>query len=215
MTTIALIGVGKIGMGLARRLTRGGVDVLVALSTLDKARTAAAELGDHAQAADVADALAAADIAILATPFATIKELLTTHADALAGTIVVDPSNNVALRPDGTLANLNPDGVSAASQLVPLLGPDTRYVKAFGALGADQLATERAADGEVAALLYATDDDTAGDAVAEVIRRGGWDALKVGGVDQAARIEVFGDLHTYGGLAGNIPSASSVSALIH
>lgn len=61
-------------------------------------------------------------------------------------------------------------------------------------------------------MYYATDDDAAGAAVAELITRGGWDAVRAGGVDDTARIEVFGDLHQFGGLSGRLLSKSEAEA---
>ena len=49
-------------------------------------------------------------------------------------------------------------------------------------------------------LFYAADDDAAGDLVAELIRTAGYEPVRVGGLDQSIRIEMFGDLHEFGGL---------------
>ena len=39
-----------------------------------------------------------------------------------------------------------------------------------------------------------------GDLVAGLIRAGGYEPVRVGGLDQSIRIEMFGDLHEFGGL---------------
>ena len=49
-------------------------------------------------------------------------------------------------------------------------------------------------------LFYAADDDAAGDLVAGLIRTGGYEPVRAGGLDQSIRIEMFGDLHEYGSL---------------
>ena len=49
-------------------------------------------------------------------------------------------------------------------------------------------------------LFYATDDSSVDSLVEEFIYDNGFDALKVGGLDQSIRIEVFGDLHEFGAL---------------
>jgi hypothetical protein len=51
-----------------------------------------------------------------------------------------------------------------------------------------------------AVLFYATDDDQAQATVERLIRAAGFDPVKAGGVDAAIRIEMYGDLHEYGGL---------------
>ena len=77
-------------------------------------------------------------------------------------------------------------------------------------MSAPELDETQAADGDRAALVYATDDDAAGERVRAIIRRGGWDAVKIGGVDATKSIEVFGDLHTSGDQLDGVPSAHQV-----
>jgi predicted dinucleotide-binding enzyme len=212
--TVAVIGTGNIGSRVARRLAEGGVDVVVASGTYAGAQKAAEIIGTGSRAAEVGDAIAAADVVVFATWFATTKELLTRYAPELAGKTVVDPSNNIAPDGSGGFANRNPEGVSSGQQLAAAVPVGARYVKAFGTLPADQLDSTTTDSGENAVLFYATDNDTAGDAVAELITKAGYDPVKAGGVNDTARIEVFGDLHPYGGLNGHaIARAEAVSLL--
>jgi len=182
---VAIIGTGNIGSRVARRLAEGGEDVVVAASNPESAQEAAQQIGRGVRAADVKDAIANADVVVFATWFDATKQLVADNTDALSGKIVVDPSNNIAPDGDG-FKSLNPEGVSAGQQIAPLLPPDTRYVKAFGTLGAESLDATQTETGEKVALYYATDDDAAGGAVAELITRGGWDAVRAGGVDDTA-----------------------------
>jgi len=208
---VAVIGTGNIGSRVARRLAEGGEAVVVAASNPESAQEAAQQIGRGVRAADVKDAIANADVVVFATWFDATKQLVADNTDALSGKIVVDPSNNIAPDGDG-FKSLNPEGVSAGQQIAPLLPPDTRYVKAFGTLGAESLDATQTETGEKVALYYATDDDAAGAAVAELITRGGWDAVRAGGVDDTARIEVFGDIHQFGGLNGRLLSKSEAEA---
>ena len=48
--------------------------------------------------------------------------------------------------------------------------------------------------------VYAADDDAAGEEVADLIRIAGYEPVRVGGLDQSIRLEVFGDLHELGAL---------------
>lgn len=212
--TVAVIGTGNIGSRVGRRLAEGGVDVVVAGSTYASAQQAAETIGSGAHAAEVGDAIAAADVIVFATWFATTRELLTQYAPQLAGKTVVDPSNNIAPDGSGGFASQNPEGVSSGQQLAAAVPVGARYVKAFGTLAADQLDSTATDSGENAVLFYATDDDAAGEAVAELITKAGYDPVKAGGVNDTARIEVFGDLHPYGGLNGRaIARAEAVSLL--
>jgi predicted dinucleotide-binding enzyme len=76
-------------------------------------------------------------------------------------------------------------------------------VKAFGTLGAPALAAEAYRAPRRVALFYATDDEVAAAAADSLITAAGFEPVKAGGVEDAARIEVpGGDLHQNGGLKG-------------
>jgi predicted dinucleotide-binding enzyme len=212
--TVGVIGTGNIGLRVARRLAEGGVDVVVASSTYAGAQQAAMAIGSGVRAAEVEDAIEASDVIVFATWFMTTKGLFAQYAPQLVGKTVVDPSNNIAPDGSGGFANLNPEGVSSGQQLAAALPLGTRFVKAFGTLGANQLDSTTTESGETAVLFYATDDDAAGNTVAELITKAGYDPVQAGGLKDTARIEVFGDLHPYGGLSGRaIARAEAVSLL--
>lgn len=209
--SVAVIGTGNIGSRVARRLADGGVDVTVAGSDIARTRQAADTIGHGVKAAEAKDAIAGADVVVLAVWFATLKHIVADNADALADKIVVDPSNNIAADGD-SFKNMNPEGISAGQQIAKMLPAGARYVKAFGTLPAEGLDATLTEGGEKVTLYYATDGDAAGTAVADLIAKGGWDAVKVGGVDDTARIEVFGDLHPFGGLQGKLLSKGEAEA---
>jgi predicted dinucleotide-binding enzyme len=73
------------------------------------------------------------------------------------------------------------------------------YVKAFGTLGADALASAANREPRRAVLLYATDDEEAATTVERLIRAAGFEPFKAGGVADAGRLEMpGGDLHQFG-----------------
>jgi 8-hydroxy-5-deazaflavin:NADPH oxidoreductase len=190
--TTAIIGAGSIGSALAASLVRGGEDVVLASRRLEHAQAVAGNVG--ARAATVDDAIATANIVIFAVRFDVIKELLAKYDRALSGKIIVDPSNPVALNGDGGFTKIIPEDESAGQLLAALAPSDARFVKAFGTQSAQTLASSSGQQPPTA-QFYATDDKVAGAAVAELIRTGGYTPVLVGGIDQAIRIEVFGDLH--------------------
>lgn len=213
--TTAVIGTGRIGSQVATRLAAGGEKVYVAASSLQSAEESAQQLGHGIQAGTVSDVIDRADQVIFAVMFPVIQTLLKEHAGELAGKIVVDPSNNFRFDDDGNPVNANPEGESAGSQIQALVPEGASYVKAFGTMAAAQLGEERTADGEKVTLLYATDDDVAGEKIARLIETGGWDAVKVGGVDRAADIEVLGKLHPFGGLNDRLLSKAEAEELVN
>jgi 8-hydroxy-5-deazaflavin:NADPH oxidoreductase len=209
----AIIGMGNIGSRLAKNLVAGGEKVIIADKTLAKAQKIASELGRSATATTVGRAIGEADIVILAVYFDAIKGLLAEFQNDLKGKIVVDPSNPIA--PDGkggfkkTIA-----ADQSGGQLLSALLPDgAEFVKAFGTLSAQSLASGANRSPERAVLFYASDSPEAGKAVAKLIAASGFAPVSVGGVAQSIRIEAFGDLNEFGKL-GKLVSAKEAAPLV-
>jgi 8-hydroxy-5-deazaflavin:NADPH oxidoreductase len=117
MTTIAILGNGRVGGNLAKALTQAGHEVTVA----DRAPGAAA------------DAARTAQIVINATPGAGALERLTALREELRGKILIDVSNATVDGPDGLPAELIYPGSSLAEQLQEAL-PDTHVVKTLNTM---------------------------------------------------------------------------------
>jgi predicted dinucleotide-binding enzyme len=66
---------------------------------------------------------------------------------------------------------------------------------------------------ERAVLFYAAADDAAGDLVADLIRAGGYEPVKVGGLDRSIRIEMSGDLHECGALGRVVTKSEALAAV--
>ena len=60
---------------------------------------------------------------------------------------------------------------------------------------------------EKAVLFYATDDESVNADVEQLINEAGFDAVRVGGINQSIRIEVFGDLHEFGALGKTVTAS--------
>ena len=200
--TTAVIGLGNIGKVVARELVDGRERVVLASRKEADAQALAEELGEWAVAATVEDALAQADVVVLAIPFETMKEFVEGHEGALAGKVVVDPSNPMSVDEGGHIGRTLPDAVSSGSVIAGMLPPGAHFVKAFGTLTAASLVSGANREPRRAVLFYASDDDTAAAAAERLISAAGFEAVKAGGVDAALRIEVFGDLNERGGLDG-------------
>ena len=93
--TIALIGgTGRLGPGLALRLCRGGLPILIGSRDLQHALDVAERVTALGGAASIrgatnADAAAAGDLAILTVPYEAQEGLLPALATPLAGKVVV------------------------------------------------------------------------------------------------------------------------------
>jgi predicted dinucleotide-binding enzyme len=212
MNTV-IVGLGNIGSKVARNLTVGGQSVIVADKTLAKAESLAGELGSKATAMPIDQAISKADVIILAIYFDAIKDLIMTHCGALAGKIVVDPSNPIAPDGKGGFKKTIPADQSSGQIIARLLPEGAELVKAFGTLGADSLASGANRSPERAVLFYATDYPEAGRVVAALIAASGFSPVRVGGIDQSIRIEVGGELHEFGKV-GKLVSAREAEALV-
>src|SRR2546430_774785 len=117
MTTIAVLGNGRVGGNLAQALIRAGHEVTVA----DRTPGAAAEAARTAQ------------IVINATPGAGALERLPARREELRGKLLIDVPNATIDGPDGLPADLVYPGSSLAEQLQEAL-PDTRVVKTLNTM---------------------------------------------------------------------------------
>jgi predicted dinucleotide-binding enzyme len=213
--TTAIIGIGNIGGAVARHLVRDGEPVILAAKDEANAAALAEELGEHARAAPVEEAIAEADAVVFAVWLDTIKELISEHGDLLEGKVIVDPSNPIRVDENGEMTRTLPSDQSAGSVVAAMLPTGAHYVKAFGTLAADSLASAANRDPRRAVLFYATDDDTAAATIERLISAAGFDPLKAGGVADAIRIEVpGGDLHQYGGLNGELLDLDEARAAV-
>jgi predicted dinucleotide-binding enzyme len=197
--TTAIIGVGNIGGAVARHLVAGGEPVVLAAKDESHTKALADELGPLARATSVEDALAGADAVVFALWLDAIKEVLSQDARLLEDKVVVDPSNPLGFDENGEMIRTLPEGQSSGSVVAALLPSGAHYVKAFGTLAAEALASSANREPQLAVLFYATDDDVAATAIERLIRVAGFEPLKAGGVADAGRIEMpGGDLHQAG-----------------
>jgi 8-hydroxy-5-deazaflavin:NADPH oxidoreductase len=209
----AIIGLGNIGLRLATNLTTGGENVIIAERNFDKAKEHAAKLGAKAQAMTMDDAVAEADVVILAIWFDALKDFVTTHRQDLRGKIVVDPSNPIALDGKGGFKKTIPVDQSSGQIIAGMLPEGAELVKAFGTLSAESLTSAANRPAGRAVLFYATDYPEAGAAVAKLITASGFTPVNIGGIDQSIRIEVGGDLHQLGKL-GKPVSVKEAQAVV-
>jgi 8-hydroxy-5-deazaflavin:NADPH oxidoreductase len=212
-STVAIIGAGNIGGRLAADFAVGGLDFLLAGRDQDAARKLASDLDGHAEVVSVDKAVELADVLVLAVWFDAFKELISQYGERLARKVIVDPTNPVAPDANGAFQKIIGEQESSGQILAGLLPAGARLVKAFGTLSADTLSASARREPERAVLFYAADDDSAGDLIADLIRIGGYEPVRVGGLDQSIRLEVFGNLHEYGAL-GRVVTRSEALELI-
>ncbi|CUH82594.1 NADPH-dependent F420 reductase [Tropicibacter naphthalenivorans] len=183
--TIAIIGNGNIGSGLAGALSKAGHDV----AAYDKD-------------ADLAQAVKGADIVILATPFGAAEDIA--KAADFAGKIVVDVSNPMTADMSGLSVGLT---TSAAEDIAALL-PGATLVKAFNTVFAGHYGGDLTLNGAPIQTFVASDDDAAKDTITKLAASIGLEPINAGPLKNARYLEPLGFLNIqFGfvlGLGGNI-----------
>ena len=212
-STVAVIGTGNIGNRLAANFAAGGLSFLLAGRDQDTARKIAADLDGHAEAVSIDEAIDRADVLVFALWLDVFKQLIAQYGGRLAGKVIVDPTNPVGPDDAGGYRKVIGEQESSGQILAGLLPPGARLVKAFGTLSAPTLSAAARREPERAVQFYAADDATAGDLVADLILAGGYEPVRVGGLDQSIRIEMFGDLHEYGALGRPVTKAEALQAI--
>ncbi|MFJ6988072.1 MULTISPECIES: NADPH-dependent F420 reductase [unclassified Streptomyces] len=156
MTTIAVLGRGRVGGGLASAFVRAGYEVT----------TAGREPGA------AASAVREADVVVNATPGAGSLERLTALRAELDGKILIDVSNATTDGPDGLPADLLHPGSSLAEQLQEAL-PGTRVVKTLNTM-LFPVMTAPASLAQAPVAFLSGDDAGAKETVAGLLADLGW-----------------------------------------
>jgi 8-hydroxy-5-deazaflavin:NADPH oxidoreductase len=182
----AIIGLGNMGKGLAKRLA-GKAELTVASRDAAAASAFAAGL-KNTKSASVNDAISDADVVILALPYAAALEAAA--MPSLKGKIVVDISNPV--KPD--FSGLSLGHTTSAGEEIQTAAKGAKVVKAFNTIFASLF------DGSVAStknipVFLAGNDAAAVDAVAELVAKAGFSSEKTGGLDAAKLLEPLGMLN--------------------
>jgi 8-hydroxy-5-deazaflavin:NADPH oxidoreductase len=208
----AVIGLGNIGSKVAANLAAGGESVIVSQPNVAEARELAQKLVGRVEALPVEEALAKADVIVLALWFNVMKEFVAKYRNTMVGKIVVDPSNPIAPNGKGGFDKIIPVDQSSGEIIAGLLPPGAELVKAFGTVAADSLSSGANRKPERAVLFYATDFPEAGRVVSRLITASGFAPMSVGGINKSIRIEAFGDLNQY--KLGKLVSVKEAEAVV-
>ncbi|MCA1218805.1 NADPH-dependent F420 reductase [Streptomyces sp. 8L] len=173
MTTIGILGTGRVGSNLARALAASGHTVVLGHRT-PRSTTALGEDGIEASIrfADQRTTARTADIVINATPGDTTLERLTELRAELAGKILVDVSNATRDGADGLPGELVYPGSSLAEHLQHAL-PESRVVKTLNTM-LFMVMTSPASLSTPATVYLSGDDDGAKKTVTDLLGDLGW-----------------------------------------
>jgi len=158
---IAVIGTGNIGGTLGRRWLAAGHEVVYG------SRAGSGDGPGGAPQMAVADAVADADVVVLAVPGRAAAEVVAANGPALDGKVVIDAANRIG----------EPEVNSRAA--IAAAAPRARYVRAFNTLG-----WENFADPVPGTALFFAADPSARQAAEELIAAVGLEPVFAG--DDAA-----------------------------
>src|SRR6266566_8947389 len=178
---IAVLGAGLVGSTLGRLWYAAGHDVTFAARHAARPRALAAELGERADAASVADAVAGAEVVLVAVPGPAVTDVLQA-AGPLDGRVMIDAANSFGPR-QVTLRSL-------AGAF-----PRARWVRAFNSLSVSVMADDN--HREPPWVLFLSGDEEAKPAVAQLIRDAGFDPVDLGGIDDSQLQDPGSALWTY------------------
>ena len=187
LTIGVLGGTGEQGRGLALRLGRSGLRVVIGSRDAARAQASAAEIG--VEGASNEDCAAAADVVIVAVPWDGHAATLESLRAPLAGRIVVDCVNPLGFDKQGAFGLPVPEG--SAAQQAALLLPDSRVVAAFHHVSAVLLLDETVASLDTDVLVLGDDREATDIVQASAARIPGMRGIYGGRLRNAGQVEAF------------------------
>jgi predicted dinucleotide-binding enzyme len=183
---IAFIGYGNVGAPLADHLQQLGHQVtLAADDPASESLKKALRRNAAFKAAPTRDAVRAAEIVFLATPFQANQAILAAISGDLAGKVLIDCTN-----PVGPGLSHGLKSAESGSEAVQRLAPGARVVKAFSIYGFENFENNAYPVFNVKpAMMFCGDDAAAKATAAGLIAELGWEPLDVGGLEQALHLE--------------------------
>ena len=182
---IAIIGSGNVGKALAKSSVRAGHKVTMTATSAEKAAEAAKATGAHAAKSNQ-EAVAEADLVIVAVPYDKLGEVFRGLGTAVDGKVVVDATNHINTENPGEVLN----GISNAEE-IQKRHPKVHVVKAFNYSFAARMA-EPSVGGTRLDGFVAGDDQAAKDKVLEFVESIGYRPIDAGPLVMARALESMG-----------------------
>jgi predicted dinucleotide-binding enzyme len=183
---IGIIGAGNVGGALTRASVRAGHSVAISAAIEAEAESVASEVGEGVTAATSnSEAVAGAEIVILAVPYDAVSAIISELGSELDGKVVVDVTNRFA--PEQL------DGPSNA-ELIQEMAPNALVLKAFNTVFAARQA-DPVIDGTQLDGFVAGEDGAAKERVLELVGSLGFRPIDAGSLAMARALEGMGTLN--------------------
>lgn len=186
MTTISIIGSGKMGAAIAEVATRAGASIQIVKRSVESMSAARPGLEYSVMGDDLTG-----DLVVLAVPYGAYPGILEHYRDQLSERVVIDISNPIDFTTYDRLKS--PADSSTAAELAGLLPEGSAVVKAFNVNLGDTL-TSGTNGTTRTTVLFAGDYADAKMAVASLIEGAGMRAVDVGPLTRARELEAMGFL---------------------
>ena len=178
---VGIIGAGRLGQAMARTALRAGREVVLANSRgPETLASVVSALGEGASAGTVEEA-ARADMVAVAVPWHRVREAV--HGISLDARIVIDTTN------DFNPSDLNG---STSSEVLAVLVPGARVVKAANTLGAPLLGADPHEAGGRRVILLSGDDAEAKSEVGALFADAGFAAIDLGALGTGGALQQVG-----------------------
>lgn len=165
---VGIIGSGNVGSAINRGLAKAGFE-----SKVSKER-------------NVREIAADSEIIVFAVPYGAIDDVVMKLGNSADGKIVIDATNALT----GEMQLAVGYTTSGAEELQKKL-PKAKVVKAFNTVFAQHMDTGRL-DGQTLTAFAAGDDEAARNAVLELLKGIGFDAVSAGPLQNARQLEALG-----------------------
>lgn len=192
--TIAVIGTGKMGSGLARLLASKGLEVVIGGRDAAKAASLAKEAGGGALGTTIAAAVDRAELVILAVYYQKMEETIRAAGD-LTGKVLVDISNPITEDFKGLLIGHS----TSAAEEIQKLAPHAKVVKAYNTIFAQLLPAEARQGRDPVQVFVAADDEAAKQAVLDIVEKSGFEPVDAGPLSNARFLEPVGEMNIHFG----------------
>lgn len=191
--TVSVLGVGGIGLPIARLWIRAGYHVILGSRSPEALHERIAADGLTAPVTTLDNAAAAADIALLAVPYPALKDVAAAQSGNLADTVVIDATNPMGLSDDGRIISTLDDDRASGQHTADLL-PRSSVVRGFSHVMEELLWSRGTEQSLFWGMALAGDDPSSKASVAALVTAAGFVPVDIGSLAQSKPLDPGGVL---------------------